>query len=61
MDGFPGSPTAAVRADLAALQAPLDAAGIPPKSLDRNDLIWTCNMRGFGEVVDKSESTRGPL
>jgi hypothetical protein len=34
----------------------LDQSGIPPKSLDRNVLIGTWNIRGFGRVLDKWES-----
>ena len=46
-----------MRADLAALRAALDAA-IPPKTLDRNVLIGTWNIRAFGEVTEKW--TTGP-
>jgi hypothetical protein len=56
MDTFPSSPPALVRADLVALRASLDQAGIPPKSLDRNVLIGTWNIRGFGKVLDKWDS-----
>lgn len=35
------------------------AAGIPPKSLDRNVLVATWNLRGFGKVLDKWESAAG--
>lgn len=59
MDTFPSSPPAAVRADLATLRASLDSAGIPPKSLDRNVLIGTWNVRGFGKVLDKWDSAAG--
>lgn len=59
MDNFPSSPPAAVRADLAALRASLDLAGIPPKWLDRNVLVATWNIRGFGKVLDKWASVEG--
>lgn len=59
MDTFPSSPPAAVRADLTALRAALDESGIPPKSLDRNVLVGTWNIRGFGKVLAKSESAAG--
>ena len=55
MDTFPSSPPATVRADLAALRTSLDQSGIPPKSLDRNVLIATWNIRGFGKVLEKWE------
>ncbi|HJQ87524.1 MAG TPA: endonuclease/exonuclease/phosphatase family protein [Propionibacteriaceae bacterium] len=56
MDTFPSSPPAAVRAELAALRTALDQSGIPPKSLDRNVLVATWNIRGFGKVLDKWDS-----
>jgi hypothetical protein len=59
MDTFPDSPPAPVAADLAALRVALDQSGIPPKSLDRNVLIATWNIRGFGKVLDKWESAPG--
>jgi endonuclease/exonuclease/phosphatase family metal-dependent hydrolase len=59
MDTFPRSPPAAVRADLAVLRASLDLSGIPPKLLDRNVLIATWNLRGFGKVLEKWESPAG--
>lgn len=31
-------------------------SGVPPKSLDRNVVIGTWNIRGFGKVLDKWES-----
>lgn len=49
----------AVRADLATLRAALDSSPIPPKSLDRNLLIATWNVRGFGRVLPKWESAAG--
>jgi len=52
MDTFPDNPPQAVRADRAALRAVLDAA-IPPKTLDRNVLIATWNIRAFGKVTPK--------
>jgi exonuclease III len=55
VDTFPSSPPATVRADLAALRTSLDQSGIPPKSLDRNVLIATWNIRGFGKVLEKWE------
>ena len=59
METFPSSPPAVVRHDLAALRASLDLAGIPPKSLDRNVLVATWNIRGFGKVLDKWASAEG--
>jgi endonuclease/exonuclease/phosphatase family metal-dependent hydrolase len=59
MDSFPSSPPAAARADLVALRASLDASPIPPKSLDRNVLIATWNVRAFGKVLPKWESATG--
>lgn len=53
MDTFPSSPPAAIRADLAVLRASLDDARIPFKTLDRNVLIGTWNIRGFGRVTEK--------
>lgn len=59
MDTFPSSPPAAVRADLTALRASLDESGIPLKSLDRNVLIGTWNIRGFGKVLEGWDSPAG--
>lgn len=59
MDTFPSSPPAAVRADLTALRTALDESGIPPKTLDRNVLIGTWNIRGFGRVLEKWDSPVG--
>jgi endonuclease/exonuclease/phosphatase family metal-dependent hydrolase len=56
MDSFPSSPPAPVRADLTTLRASLDLSGIPAKSLDRNLLIATWNVRGFGKVTEKWEA-----
>lgn len=57
MDTFLSSPPAAVRADLAALRASLDQSDIPPKTLDRNVLIGTWNIRGFGKVLESLPRT----
>lgn len=59
MDTFPSSPPAAVRDDLAARRTALDQSGIPPKSLDRNVLVATWNVRGFGKLLDKWDSAAG--
>jgi len=56
MDSFPSGAPAAARADLASLRAALDTSPIPPKTLDRNLLIATWNVRGFGKVLPKWES-----
>jgi len=58
MDGFPSSPPAAVRADLVALGAVLDLT-VPPKTLDRNLLVATWNIRAFGKVLPKWQSAAG--
>lgn len=55
----PSNPPAAALADLARLRATLDQSGIPPKSLDRNVLITTWNIRGFGRMLDMWESAAG--
>jgi hypothetical protein len=55
MDSFPSSPPVPVRADLAALRIPGHFRH-SPKSLDRNVLIGTWNIRGFGRVLGKWES-----
>jgi len=57
MINFPTSPPLDVRADLAALRASLDLA-IPPKTLDRNVLVATWNIRAFGRVTQ--QWTTGP-
>jgi endonuclease/exonuclease/phosphatase family metal-dependent hydrolase len=49
---FPDSPPQLVRDDLAALRAALDVS-IPPKTLDRNVLIGTWNIRAFGQVTQQ--------
>jgi hypothetical protein len=59
MDTFPSSPPAAVRADLIALRTALDESGIPPKTLDRNVLIGTWNIRGLGRVLERWDSPAG--
>lgn len=59
MDSFPSSPPSAVHADLAMLRTALDVSPIPPKTLDRNLLIATWNVRGFGRVLPKWESQAG--
>ena len=51
MLSFPSNPPQAVREDLVALRTALDASGIPPKTLDRNVLIATWNIRAFGGVT----------
>lgn len=58
MISFPSNPPRAVREDLATLRAALDASSIPPKTLDRNVLIATWNVRSFGRVTPKW--TTGP-
>jgi hypothetical protein len=58
VDNFPSGAPAAARADLAALRAALDASPIP-KTLDRNLLIATWNVRAFGKVLPKWESQAG--
>jgi len=50
MINFPDNPPQDVRQGLAALRDALDAV-IPPKALDRNVLIGTWNIRGFGDVT----------
>jgi len=47
-------PPQATRAELAQLEAALDAE-IPPKSLDRNLLVATWNVRAFGDLSDTWE------
>lgn len=59
MDSFPGNPPIAAGADFTSLRAALDASLIPPKALDRNLLIATWNVRGFGKVLPKWESQPG--
>jgi hypothetical protein len=59
LDSFPSSPPVAARADLATLRMALDASPIPPKSLDRNLLIATWNVRAFGKVLPKWDSPAG--
>jgi endonuclease/exonuclease/phosphatase family metal-dependent hydrolase len=53
MPSFPSDPPQSVSSDLAALAAALDASAIPPKTIDRNVLIATWNIRGFGRVTEK--------
>jgi len=50
---FPDDPPDAVRERLADLRAALDASAIPPRALDRNVLIATWNIRGFGRVTQQ--------
>ena len=53
-------PPEEVVADLARLRSALDDAengGIPAKALDRNLLIATWNVRAFGDLTEKWEST----
>jgi endonuclease/exonuclease/phosphatase family metal-dependent hydrolase len=57
MINFPDNPPQDVRQARAALREALDAV-IPPKTLDRNVLIGTWNIRGFGDVT--REWTTGP-
>jgi len=52
MINFPDAPPQDVRSDLTSLRDALDAA-IPPKTLDRNVLIGTWNIRAFGQVTAK--------
>ncbi len=49
-------PPEEVAADLARLRSALDE-GVPAKALDRNLLIATWNVRAFGDLTDKWEST----
>jgi endonuclease/exonuclease/phosphatase family metal-dependent hydrolase len=48
-----GRPPQDVVEDLKALSEALDASPIPPKTLDRNLLIATWNIRHFGGVTEK--------
>jgi hypothetical protein len=57
MINFPDNPPQDVRQGLASLRKALDAV-IPPKTLDRNVLIGTWNIRGFGDVT--RQWTTGP-
>lgn len=59
MHTFPSSPPAAVAVDLAAPRTALDQSRIAPKSVDRNVLIATWNIRGFGKVLNKWELALG--
>ncbi|HEX2181169.1 MAG TPA: endonuclease/exonuclease/phosphatase family protein [Rubrobacteraceae bacterium] len=55
-----GAPPEEVAADLARLRAALDDAedgGVPAKALDRNLLIATWNVRAFGDLTDKWQSS----
>ncbi len=51
-----GPPPDKVLADLARLRSALDEA-VPAKALDRNLLIATWNIRAFGDLTEKWEST----
>jgi hypothetical protein len=59
MDSFPRGPPATASADVAQLRASLDVSGITPKTLDRNVLIATGNLRGFGKVLEEWELQDG--
>jgi len=48
-----GRPPQDVVEDLKALREALDVSPIPPKTLDRNLLIATWNIRHFGGVTEK--------
>ncbi len=52
------SPPAAVEKTLAGLRIALDEA-VPPKVVDRNLLIGTWNIRAFGDITPKWESSEG--
>lgn len=52
------NPPDAVRAELAAFSAQLDAA-VPAKLLDRNLLVGTWNVRVFGDLTKKWRSEQG--
>ncbi len=59
MDSIPDiteSPPEEVLTDLARLRSALDEA-VPPKALDRNLLIATWNVRAFGGLTEKWESS----
>lgn len=51
-------PPPEVAADVAGLRAALDAA-IPARVLDRNLLVATWNLRGFGDLTEKWQSGAG--
>jgi hypothetical protein len=54
------SPPEEVLTDLTRLRSALDDAengGVPAKALDRNLLIATWNIRAFGDLTEKWEST----
>ena len=53
MRTFPSDPPQAVQEVLARLHTALDGSAIPPRVLDRNVLIATWNIRGFGRVTEK--------
>jgi endonuclease/exonuclease/phosphatase family metal-dependent hydrolase len=57
-----GGPPEHVLEDIRALSQSLDLSPIPPKSLDRNLLIGTWNIRHFGGITEKwtTESTDSP-
>jgi endonuclease/exonuclease/phosphatase family metal-dependent hydrolase len=57
MLAFPANPPQPVRDDLTKLRAALDLSGIPPKSLDRNVLIATWNIRHLGAVTQKWDTS----